>query len=373
MSQINTNAILDASGGTTTTVNGFTPTASNMAGRNLIINGDMRIAQRGTSLSSYSSGNDVKVLDRWKTAPVTAGTWTLSQESDAPDGFSNSLKFLCTTANSSLSVNSNLGINQLFEGLNLTSLAKGTSSAKSLTLSMWVKSNKTGTYVAELFDSNNSRSISATYTISSSDVWEYKTIVFVGDTSGALTFDNTQAMRLTLWLVAGTNYTSGTLATSWESSVGGNRAVGQINLADTLNNYFSITGVQLEAGSVATPFEYRQYGQELALCQRYYQSTYDYLAGDTPASNVNAGCVDFTPINASDFFNFNYFLRMRTAPSVTTYRKNGGATNQAQRADNSGTYINISTNVITAVGFDVSPTTAQSRNYRFHWVAEAEL
>ena len=176
MSQINTNAILDASGGTTTTVNGFTPTASNMAGRNLIINGDMRIAQRGTSLSSYSSGNDVKVLDRWKTAPVTAGTWTLSQESDAPDGFSNSLKFLCTTANSSLSVNSNLGINQLFEGLNLTSLAKGTSSAKSLTLSMWVKSNKTGTYVAELFDSNNSRSISATYTISSSDVWEYKTI-----------------------------------------------------------------------------------------------------------------------------------------------------------------------------------------------------
>jgi len=291
-------------------------------GKNLIINGAMQVAQRGTSLASYSSGNGVKVLDRWKTSPGSAGTWTLSQDSDSPDEFSNSLKFLCTTANASLSSSSSLSISQLFEGLNLTSLAKGTASAKSLTLSMWVKSNKIGTYIAELFDADNSRSISYAYTISLADTWEYKTIVFVGDTTGTLTFDNTQAMRLSLWLVAGTDFSSGTLATSWGSPVSANRVVGQVNLADTVNNYFAITGVQLELGSAATPFEHRSYGDELLRCQRYCYRPFVTSGLDEDAE------LGWPRFYASRYSNggqvyITYPVSMRTDP-VLTYSAQSG-------------------------------------------------
>ena len=160
--------------------------------RNLLINSDMSIAQRSTSISSISSGNSNYPVDRFRVNLGTAGTWTLSQDTTVPtgEGFAKSIKMDCTTANGSLSAGSYMLLQQLIEGQNLQYLKKGTSSAKSLTVSFWVRSNKTGTYICELYDNDNTRHIAKSYTISSADTWEKKTITYDGDTTGALGNDN---------------------------------------------------------------------------------------------------------------------------------------------------------------------------------------
>jgi|5_EtaG_2_1085323.scaffolds.fasta_scaffold35641_3 hypothetical protein len=258
--------------------------------RNIIINGDQSIAQRSTSVSSIT-GTGYYTLDRFKTSMGTAGTWTQSQSTDVPtgQGFANSLKMDCTTANGSLSSGSSLAIQQGIEGQNLQYLKKGTSSAESLTLSFWVKSNKTGTYIAELFDGDNTRQASQSYTISSANTWEKKTLTYAGDTTGAFGNDNGNSLSLNFWLVAGTNFTSGTLQTSFTSNTNANRAVGQVNLADSTSNEWYITGIQLEAGSVASDFEFLPHDVNKRRCQRYYQQVVQnsYLAG-ARANNTSA-------------------------------------------------------------------------------------
>ena len=242
--------------------------------RNIIINGDMSIAQRGTSASGIT-GDGYYTADRWRTLPVSLGTWTQSQSTDVPsgEGFANSLKIDCTTANASPSASSQLRILQLFEGQMLQYLKKGTANAQSLTLSFWVKSNKTGTYIAELFDLDNSRTISQAYTINSASTWEKKTLTYAGDTSGLLDNDNNASFQISFWLGVGSNYTSGTLQNYWQSSTpNANRAVGQVNLADSTSNYINITGVQLEAGTTASDFEFLPYDVNLQRCYRYYQN-----------------------------------------------------------------------------------------------------
>jgi len=265
--------------------------------RNLIINGDMRIAQRGTSSSSYSSGDTYLTLDRWRSNISTAGTWTMSQDTDVPigEGFATSMKWDCTTANSSLSANSYLYATQYLEGQNLQQLKKGTANAESLTLSFWVKSNKTGTYIAYLFDVDTPsyRYISKSYTINTADTWEKKTITYAGDTIGALDNDNARSLDLLFWLVAGTDFTSGTLQTSWGTTVNANRAVGQVNLADSTSNYINITGVQLEVGEGASDFEFLPYDVQLARCQRYCVAyggvgTYEPFGIGVETSGTNA-------------------------------------------------------------------------------------
>jgi hypothetical protein len=255
--------------------------------KNLIINGDMRIAQRGTSTASISA-DGYYTVDRWYLDYLNSytGVFTQSQDTDVPtgQGFANSLKMLCTTADLSLGVGDSLIFQQRFEGQNLQHLKKGSSNAESITLSFWVKSNKTGTYIAELYDSDNTRQISKSYTISSADTWEKKTITFAGDTTGAFDNDNNSSFVLDFWLGAGSNYSSGTLNTSWAAVTNANRAVGQVNLADATSNYWQITGVQLEIGENATPFEYRMYSQELAMCQRYYESGTRNFYGSTDSS-----------------------------------------------------------------------------------------
>jgi hypothetical protein len=238
--------------------------------RNIIINGDMSIAQRGTSESGITSGG-YKTIDRMYMVS-NLGTFTQSQSTDVPtgQGFAKSLKMDCTTANASPSSGTLLYVAQLIEGQNLQYLKKGTSSAESLTLSFWVKSSKTGTYVCELYDNDNTRQISKSYTIDSANTWEKKTITYVGDTTGA--FDNNNALSLycNFWLGAGSNYTSGTLNTDWNSSTTANRVVGQVNLADSTSNEWYITGIQLEAGTSASDFEFLPHDVNLQRCQRYY-------------------------------------------------------------------------------------------------------
>jgi len=239
--------------------------------RNIIINGGMDVAQRGTSFTGISSGANYG-LDRFSLTVSTAGTWTQSQSTDVPagQGFTQSAKLDCTTANASLSSASALYFRQSFEGQNLQYLKKGTSSAESITASFWVKSNKTGTYICELYDGDNARQISKSYTIDSADTWEKKTITFAGDTTGAFDNDNGNSLRLSWWLGAGSSYTSGTLNTSWNTSTNANRVVGQVNLADSTSNEWYITGVQLEAGQVASDFEFLPVDVNLQRCQRYY-------------------------------------------------------------------------------------------------------
>jgi len=239
--------------------------------KNIIINGDMSIAQRGTSTASITSSGYYTV-DRFQTSLISSGTWTQSQETDVPtgQGFISSVKMDCTTANGSLSTGSFMLFHQKFEGQNLQYLKKGTASAESLTLSFWVKSSKTGTYICELFDQDNTRQISKSYTIDSASTWEKKTITFAGDTTGTLDNDNGNSFELNFWLVAGSNYSSGTLSTTWTSSTNANRAVGQVNLADNTANDWYITGVQLEAGTTASDFEFLPYDMNLLRCQRYY-------------------------------------------------------------------------------------------------------
>jgi hypothetical protein len=239
--------------------------------KNLIINGDMRIAQRSTSETGLTS-TGYYTVDRFSFVNDTLGTWTMSQDSDIPtgQGFANSLKIACTTADASPASGDRLAIRHAFEGNNIASLNYGSASAKNTTLSFWVKSNKTGTYIAELYGVTSNRQISQAYTISSANTWEKKTLTFVGDTSGTYNIDNSSELLITLYMGVGSGYTSGTLSTSWTASNNVDRAVGQVNLADSTSNYINITGIQLEVGENATPFENRSYGTELALCQRYY-------------------------------------------------------------------------------------------------------
>mgnify|MGYP003659319231 CR=1 FL=1 len=240
--------------------------------RNIIINGDMSLAQRATSASSITSGG-YHACDRWKEDMTSAGTWTISQSTTVPtgQGFATSLKMDCTTANGSLSANSELMVQQRLEGQNLQYLKKGTSDAVSTTLSFWVRSNKTGTYICELQDVDNTRQISKSYTISSADTWEKKTITFPGDTTGALDNNNARSLDCSFYLAAGSDLSSGTLSTTWTAKTDANRAVGQVNLADSTSNEWYVTGVQLEAGTSASDFEFLPVDVNLARCQRYFE------------------------------------------------------------------------------------------------------
>ena len=246
--------------------------------RNVIINGDMRIAQRATSAAGITSGETYRTVDRFVSAYGTTGTWTESQSTDAPPGFGNSIKFQCTTANASLSSSSYLIFGQNIEGQNIQQFAKGTSSAKPFTFSFWVKAFQTGTYVAELYDNTNSRQVTKTFTINASATWEYKTIQFPADATGAFANSNANALSLFFWLVAGTTFTSGSSG-SWAAASNSNRAVGlSVNGASSTSNYFQFTGLQLEQNYQPTPFEQRPIGVELSLCQRYY-SFMDFTGG----------------------------------------------------------------------------------------------
>jgi hypothetical protein len=294
--------------------------------RNIIINGDMSIAQRATSTASITS-TGYHTIDRFQTGLGNLGTWTQSQSTDVPtgQGFAKSLKMDCTTADASPASGDSLTLATKFEGQNLQYLKKGTSSAESLTLSFWVKSNKTGTYIAELMDNDNSyRHINKSYTISSADTWEKKTITFAGDTSGGFGNDNGASLTLSWWLGGGSNYTSGTLQTSWGSLTQANRAVGQVNLADDTANEWYITGIQLEAGTTASDFEFLPVDVNEKRCNRYFYTTADwkggyYLGSTTDPSEQGARCV--TNLKASDRNGHGvvFPVRMRAAPTVTFY------------------------------------------------------
>jgi len=298
------------------TVAGQIIPSSPLSHRNMIINGGMQVAQRGTvtdSTSRYAGP------DRYTSFIAAAGTWEHSQHDMTSaelntTGFSNAYKMKCTVANASIGATGYAILGQRLEAQNLQHLKWGTASAKDMTLSFWVKSSKTGTHVIQLFHDESTGYNSIAYTIAVANTWEYKTMTFSGHPSIAINNDNGSGFRIYFWLDAGSNYKSGTLTNNtWHTTVA-NRAVGQVTLADTVNNEFYLTGVQLELGSNATPFEHRSYGEELARCQRYF---YNIFHGTTSnlyfASHHHSGAGNV----GWQVFNVPFPVPMRTLATLT--------------------------------------------------------
>jgi len=280
--------------------------------RNMIINGAMEVAQRGTSVTSQTSADPrYHTVDRFLTE-TSGGTYDAEQSTTTPDGFSNSLKVTIDGAFTPTSSQHIIPFEYRIEGQDLQHLTYGTSDAKSVTLSFWIRSSKTGTYVVEFsnFNSAQTRKYSKQYTINSADTWEYKTLTWEGDT--VRSFDNNNDVEGVFywWMTAGTDFTSGTIPSGWENSTTANRAVGvPTSLAD--NDEFYLTGVQLEVGNSASPFEHRSYGEELALCRRYFYST------DDSGSLTNYITGDVINSTSAAMGGFVFPTQMRSVPSVS--------------------------------------------------------
>ena len=318
--------------------------AGGLTGRNIVINGAMTISQRGTSSTGVTASGYRSAPDKFRPSIGNAGTWTISQSTDAPEGFSNSYKFDCTTAKASLDAGSDMALQYRFEGQDLQMLKKGTSNAASVTVSFYVKSTKTGTFILELMDNDNNREISKAYTVSASDTWEKKEVTFEGDTTGTLDNDNARSFTLQWWLVAGTNFTSGTLNTSWSDPATANRVVGQVNIADSTSNNWLLTGVQLEVGEQATPFEHRSFGDELARCQRYFIRTEEFSYHLAGRWHHDGG----TPLTQ-----YNIPVVMRAAPSVsisTAFSSGSGYTGTPTFGD------------FTTMNFNMASATSRNAN-----------
>lgn len=290
-------------------VTGVSLGAGNGTGfKNRMINGGMQVAQRGTSFTSAST--TTYCVDRTYLAISTSGTWTLTQDTDVPAGygFANSFKAVCTSATASPN---QLRISQSIEGYNVSDSNYGTATARPYTLSFWIKTNKTGTYSASFETATSGRYYTTNFTVSASNTWEFKTIVISGDTSGTLNTTTGVGLTLSIWVGAGSSLTGAGTQNAWTTNATySNIAQGQTaQLADTVSNYFNITGLQFEVGSVATGFDFRPYGTELALCQRYYYK----VKADSIANSFGIGyCTSTTTTQGVTFFP----VTMRTAPSA---------------------------------------------------------
>jgi len=283
--------------------------------RNIVINGAMQVAQRGTSQSGItaSANEGYTTVDRFAFDGGThGGAFTASQSTDAPDGFKTSLKMDCTTADTSTAAGELQMLQTRFEGQDLQQLKKGTSSAEKVTVSFYVKGNANATYMCELQDSDNSRTNGQTFAVTTS--WNRIVLTFVGDTTGALDNDNALSLRLNFWFNAGSTYTGGTFTSNqWTTTT--NERVGSItNFFDSTDRTFFITGIQMEIGSQATPFEHRSFGEELALCQRYCQARKGSEGSNGTAVQLGYGNARST---TQAYFQDRLQVKMRIPPSLT--------------------------------------------------------
>jgi len=243
----------------------------------LIINGDMAVAQRGTSVTGITT-SAYHTIDRWNFMISNGGTWTQTQNTSSvlPNyGFRTSLKLDNTTADASLGAADYLKLQYTIEAQDCQLFQFGQSTSETLTLGFWVKATKTGTNIVELLQADSDRICCQSYTVSVADTWEYKVLNFPADTSGTgINNDNGEGLEIYFHMGAGSNYTSGTLATTWAARVNANRAVGQVNNADSTSNNFEITGVQLEVGeytsSTLPPFQHESFSENLHRCCRYF-------------------------------------------------------------------------------------------------------
>jgi len=350
-----------------------------LSNRNFVINGDFQIAQRATSVTGVT-GDGYHAVDRFKTAISSAGTFTLSQAADGPSGFSTCHKFDCTTAKSSLDAGNYIIFFQTIEARNLQSLGFGSSGAKQITLSFYVKSNKTGTYIAELAlgDATNASNNSQAYTINSANTWERKTLTYAAQTVDVINNDSGEGMNIFFWLGAGSTYSGGTLNSNvWANTTTANRAVGQVNLADSTSNEWLITGVQMELGEQATPFEHRSFGDELARCQRYYEKGMPQAT--LPANNNGYNGVIYTNVQSGygTWHTYQFSVPKRATPTMTLFNPSSGTANKAVDVASPSVVFTTSTLYGTEYGFLSAiyggSSDSTGTKVGFSWQAEAEL
>lgn len=356
--------------------------------KNLIINGDMRIAQRGTSESGITNASSY-LLDRFIFSNSNIGTWTQSQDSDVPSGqgFVKSIKLECT-ATDTPTASETLSVQHRIEAQNLQNLKYGTSNAEDCTVSFWVKSNKTGTYTFSIYQfDGTAQGISKEYTIDSADTWEKKTIIIEGNTGNGIDNDNGAGFGLYWVLSVGSDRYSSPLQTSWGAfNTNAFASSSQVNLADSTSNYINITGVQLEIGDVATPFQHMPFDAELKRCSRYYQKTFRYSYA--PYTEDNENRMYYTAMaNASTVIG-NPGVRpiyqegkMRTAPTITLYDTlgNSGKLTYTRAGQPASTNITATVDQVGENAFRLSTSSASSLTagqaviLLFYYTADAEL
>lgn len=369
-----TGTILTSSGDQTTS--GTFVMSSPYTMRNKIINGAMVIDQRNAGASITQSTSNVYGIDRWLISGSVASKFTAQRSTTAPTGFSNSM---LVTSSSAYAVGASdyFYVMQGIEGFNCADLAFGTASAQTVTLSFWVRSSLTGSFGGALRNliAGATRSYPFTYTISSANTWEQKTVIITGDTTGTWATDNTNSVTVCFGLGTGSTYsgTSGAWAgsnliqpTSTTSVVGTNGAT------------WYVSGVQLERGSAATPFEYRNYQQELALCQRYYETNYPSGTAPGAADSTNPTYLymdGLSVITHTGQQYVQYKVVKRTSATVTLYSANNGASGNVY--DFNGTTNRTGATQYAGpwsfVGYSTTLGSANNINMAFNWAATAEL
>ena len=339
--------------------------------RNLIINGAMQVAQRGTSETGIGISDGYFTADRFRinvaSSSVNAGRLTMTQESDGPSvvGLTKSVKLACTTADTSIGAAEFFILEQRIEGQDVQRLSKGTSDAKEVTVSFYVKSSSNITFVAELLDVTNVRTISKSFNVTTD--WTRVELTYPADTTGIIADNANEGFRLLIWMHAGSDFSSGSLQTSWGAVNNPDRAVGCGSIVDSTSRTFSITGVQLEVGSVATEFEHRSFGEELALCRRYFESS-SFPSGTSSNTNKVTGVADDS--SGLDFIQgFPFMETKRVAPTMTV--------TDFQELDGSGvttgTFTAFDQGVDRLLRFTIGASVTTGRPYRFHYTADAEL
>ncbi len=280
--------------------------------RNILINGDMSIAQRATSKASITT-DGYYTCDRWNLGIGSFGTWTQSQSTDSPPNHfvSQCIKMDCTTAQASPAASSSMLLEYSIEGQHLQEINQGTANAKQTTLSFWHKHTKTGINTVELLDADNNNAVSGSYTQSVSDTWEKAVITFPAHTAGPYDNDSNRSLRIRFAIGKGTDLTSGTLATTWQTSItNANRHAGQVNNADSASNNFMLAAVQYEIGPTASDFEGVPQDVTLARCMRYYQRISRPTYGDnTVLTGVNS--------SANNLCMVKLVHPMRAAPTIS--------------------------------------------------------
>ena len=358
---------------------GSSATRLDTVGSNVVTNGSMSVSQRGTSFTGLGADGESYNLDRFVTfASSTAGRATITQDADSPDGFANSLKVACTTADTSVAAGEIFVLQHRIEGQDLQRFAKGTSAAKEFAVSFYVKGNANATYVCELFDVDNTRHVAKTFSVTTG--WTRVELTFPADTTGAFGDDNGRSLDLTIWLHAGSTYTGGTLPSTWAAKVNANRAVGATtSIFDSTARTFFITGLQLQETSV-TDFEHRSFSDQLQACQRFFSKSYRYdkYAGDT--SSLGWVQTEFHENNQGagyrEYYAFPFAVRMRATPSITIYDTagNAGKCNYyiSVGSGNTNKVLNVSsTNERTFGGYSDRATSIGG--WACHYLADAEL
>ena len=335
---------------TSLSVNGNNyPAAGPLSNRNLIINGAMQVAQRATGITTITTYG-YRTCDRYAFSLSNLGTWDVDQATDAPEGFTKSFKVTCTVADVNPAAGDVALFAQYIEAQNLQHLKYGTSNAENLTMSFWVKSNKTGNASLESIQFDNSdRQFTTSYTINSANTWEYKTITIPGDSAGIINDDNGIGISVSWWLNSGSTYNTGTHGPNWEAADDNNRNATNLGVGGATSDYFAITGVQLELGDVATPFEHRSYGDELQKCFRYYVDT---RSGKPLDLNTIGPAISIERVGETSTFP----VSMRIAPDVTIY---AGSTETAGK-------VNLYNNLTVDVGSGF--VARQPSSYGFHYV-----